>query len=420
MRLKNIKLIIIITVVSILLLGVFWNSVYKRKVESLPTTTQVAPKKLFTATSSQLYDPTIWQLAREENISLGAYGDINVVLLRSKDTTGETGVGGDLHTANVIIRKDDKLLYQHTKDIKPQKENAFFVDFELDVADMTNDGIPEIIFESGDIGASDYGKVIHILRFNPPKNIFEDIDGNQFIRSGTVSIQRFVENNKTYLVEAKPIWPKDINDPGSCHYCAKFYNYDLYLWDSDRSKFIEVATQKSGGRFSDGSTAINNIIDFSVDNATIRYSPFQNSMQKTSEDEKNILYKGATELSGEFWIGNPFNEIYSKKMTVCFTADSDSWRFIPQFTTEDNSRNVIHQSFCFKNQDKAKQLFNIGTQMEKRLEEWRCSEFRGAATIEINGYIFNKNYETYDQADINDVIEKFTPFFDDNTCPGVG
>jgi len=189
-----------------------------------------------------------WETVEHKKVSLGDdIPELDVNVLKSTTPTGLSGVGDAQYSVDVVVnvKQTDEVLYRFTEDNRDAKKlgnseyvggnDVYFrnIDSQIELKDVTNDGIPEILFYAGNDAASSWSNRLHILKYEKAEGTIEDITVQAFWSGGTHDMEWFEHRGKTYALKAEPVWPSSIHDSGSCHYCGKYYLYKTYYWNED-------------------------------------------------------------------------------------------------------------------------------------------------------------------------------------------
>ena len=168
--------------------------------------------------------------------------------------TGESGMTDPLFTADlVVIDGACKVLFRYATDLGPTDAAKFFVEDKIVGKDVTNDGVPELLFKTGTVGASDYWAVEHVIYRVLGTDDFRDIRPQNWASSWRQPKRWILVNNEIVGAVAQPIDPADSDDPHMCHSCPKFYQYLAYKWDKNRKAFLLIKSMQSAVDF-DGDT----------------------------------------------------------------------------------------------------------------------------------------------------------------------
>src|SRR3954465_5806562 len=97
------------------------------------------------------FDQTRWELVKRIS------GRFEVLLLKSHEATGSSGLGDPMYDVDVLVRQGGAVVYEYrTPPHGPDSaEPGYFVDDVLEVRDVTGDGVPEVVFHTGFQGVSD-------------------------------------------------------------------------------------------------------------------------------------------------------------------------------------------------------------------------------------------------------------------------
>jgi hypothetical protein len=174
-----------------------------------------------------------------------------ILLLESLESTGTSGAGEPLNDAEVLIQYGDSILYDYAKEgTKQPKGNGahFYIDDYLKLQDLGHDGVPEVLFHSGTVGASDSATLEHILYYDNLDNSFVDVSPASFYRSGRHGFAWSSSHSTTFAVVADESWPSAIHVEDRCHYCPSPFRYNVYRWTGEKATFelsLSLFGQKS-------------------------------------------------------------------------------------------------------------------------------------------------------------------------------
>jgi hypothetical protein len=186
------------------------------------------------------YNQQQWKEVKTITATFDAgYGPAQILLLESAESTGTDGLGEPTHNVDLLILRRGVVVYDY-------KAKAF-VDDALEVRDVTNDGIPEVLFHTGSQGASDAITTEHVVRFVKSSNSFADVAPDTFYQSLNHGFAWQHEGKQTVALVATRVEEK-------CHYCESAYRYDIYRWNSSTSSFAKDRTF-SGVKSYEGATS---------------------------------------------------------------------------------------------------------------------------------------------------------------------
>jgi hypothetical protein len=199
-----------------------------------PCNAKPDPKAL--AGASRLIDSSTWQVCATSPVRFGTdMPNAVAILLRSTKPQGESGTGEPLFGVDLVIANDGKKVYRFTDFTDKWK---FFIDDDLRVQNLAVHGANAVLFHSGEVGASDQWRALHVV-FLPAGELFaRDVAANDFGDSWRHKTRWVTIKGVPTVLVAKPIEPAGANDPHMCHSCPKFYQYFVYQWSPSRSSFI--------------------------------------------------------------------------------------------------------------------------------------------------------------------------------------
>ncbi len=232
-----------------------------------------APVPQTLPSSGPPYDTTKWTLVKRAEANLGMAGPMQVLLLKSSAPTDEGGAGQPLSDIQFLIVRNGQVRYDYIKDGRKtttpdQDATKFYVGDDLrdlyglgngnlNIRDVTSDGIPEIIFHSGHEAASDFVTLEHILKYNGATNSFTDIADSQFFQTGTHEFRWLTLGKREIaVISRRGKWSSSKMIEDHCHYCDSQFIYDAYEWNQPKESFKKVQTIASKQAHSDGSEAL--------------------------------------------------------------------------------------------------------------------------------------------------------------------
>lgn len=207
-----------------------------------------------------LFDPSEWTVVQGAPLRVGKSGTHKrVQLLKSIRPTGEDGVGRPLHSVNLLVTENGRVLYSFAPLETLQRrvhrtQPIYYVDDRgvqagcpLEVRDVTGDGIAEVMFHSGYVGASDWFTQIHVLQYvREETEHFRDVRGERFAESWWRKFRWVHGEASSLAIVAHPV--ERSSDPEvACHACPKYHQYEVYRWDDTVSGFVLSETIPSTG-----------------------------------------------------------------------------------------------------------------------------------------------------------------------------
>lgn len=195
--------------------------------------------------NSQQVSESNWKLIKSIPIPLTPDASYTAELFESTEPQGESGVDSPMYGVRLVIKSGDNTVYT---DSRPD----FYMDDYLEAKDVTNDGIPEVLYHSGFLGASNSYTHENIIRYDPASRSFIPVAPNNFGTSNRVTDRWVTVAGLVFKVVADPLSPYDANDPHSCEGCPKFYEYYAYKWDPDVLAFVQITTATSTKDFEFG------------------------------------------------------------------------------------------------------------------------------------------------------------------------
>jgi len=112
-------------------------------------------------------------------------------------------------------------------------------------------GVPQVIFESGQMGVSDWVSHQHIVPLAGDRK-FSDVGIPAFDTSWHVTIGWFQAASRHFVVLATPIVGSPETDPdGFCHSCPHPYRYSAYQWQPEEGRWLVAKEIPSSSKFED-------------------------------------------------------------------------------------------------------------------------------------------------------------------------
>ncbi len=130
----------------------------------------------------------------------------------------------------------------------------------------------------------------------------------------------------------------------------------------------------------------------------------QTTLTKIKDDSRYVYYSGSITVSGNY------QELYPETFLggeLCFYPDNETGYLIPRDPNLWGEGNGDGRTpwFCFKNQDKAKEMFGIND--NKIFSDKTIECIKGKATVVVSGYVVDKlESEVSDIANLDRIISK--------------
>ncbi len=211
------------------------------------------------AETSASFDTKEWTLRRQIDLKLGDQLEPGqALLLRSVLPQGTSGMGDPLFGVSLIITSGDRVIDRYSPFIK---DRSFHVNDDLMAMDVTGDGIPEVLFDSGFQGMSDSVHVHHVLHRPKGETSFWNIAPDQFATTRRQTFCWFPFGGRTFGLVAEPVVPAGTLDPHFCHACPHFYQYLVFTWREDRGTIVLTQVIESTREFEDGDDPLQIDID---------------------------------------------------------------------------------------------------------------------------------------------------------------
>lgn len=200
-----------------------------------------------TREAAGLFNHKDWSVAKALRVNLGGgTGKSLVVLLRSNKPRGASGVGDPMFGVDLLVVQAGKCEYRLSEQAD---RRGLFIDDVLEARDVTGDGTPEILFHSGEKGASDWTTYQHVLYRQPDDGYVWDIAPRSFYTSWRHTFRWLTSGSRTYALVADPIEPASTADEHMCHGCPKYYQYSAFSWVPSRKAFVRVRSMVSRRAF---------------------------------------------------------------------------------------------------------------------------------------------------------------------------
>lgn len=196
--------------------------------------------------------PSGWSIV--DSISYDFDGDNvphQITLFKSNIPMGTGGAGQKLYGVRLHITKDDEIAYQYEPKYSASSRDNFFSSSMLLLQDVTNDGLPEIIFTDGFQFASDYLSQLRILGYDPQTRSISEHQAKDFTNSGLERTQLVQSHTSISILVTKGDW---LESEG--HYGQHYYYYTLYSWSASNNEFIVVDKTRSAAKFDDPEEAV--------------------------------------------------------------------------------------------------------------------------------------------------------------------
>lgn len=193
-----------------------------------------------------------WKLIRQIKATFNPLpSPCQILLLESSESTDTGGAGQPLNDAELLIQYGNSILYDYAKEGTKQavgRDAHFYIDDYLELKDFGQVGVPEILFHSGSIGASDWTTLEHVLYYDKLGSSFVDLAPAFFYHSGRHGLKWLSSGSRTFAVVADENWRSTIPVEARCHYCPSPFQYSVYEWNRKRAMFglsLHLDGQKS-------------------------------------------------------------------------------------------------------------------------------------------------------------------------------
>jgi len=196
-----------------------------------------------------IYKPSDWTVVKSVSANFGkTLPRAQVMLLKSVQATGSSGVGSSLYAVNVIVAAAGKIVYTFFPPGVPtyddhQTDPVFQVDDVLDLRDLTGDRVAEIVFHSGFLGASDQRVDVHVLQFMKDGPMrFRDIRADGFTESWWTGVRFLDCDGQAFAAVAQPVDPPVSPGDFVSHGQPRFHKYLVYGWRRKTGRFEVLQT----------------------------------------------------------------------------------------------------------------------------------------------------------------------------------
>ena len=208
------------------------------------------------AESTVSYDLIDWTIVEKASAMFDPHmGRADVVLLKFKLATGRNSFLEPTYDVRLVILNTGHVIGDFGKPgSKPTDPGwpGFFMDENIEIQDVTADGVPEILFHSGYQG-SGFTRYLRILplgaadRGHRPANFRR----NHRCRLKWLALGR----NELIIVSDRKLSPK-IPEEYRCHQCPSRFKYDLYARSKQACSFVIYRRVSGAHSYSDGASAI--------------------------------------------------------------------------------------------------------------------------------------------------------------------
>lgn len=205
------------------------------------------------------FDSEKWTVRRELDVQVGTLGPVRAKLLRSVSPTGTSGIGDPLFAVSLIVTAGSRVIYAYTES---SADRSFHVNDDLEARDVTSDGVPELLFDSGFVGASDRIHVHHVLYLPEGEDSLWDIAPRQFASTRRQTFRWLGFGDRTLGLIAEPVVPAGTVDPHFCHGCPHFYQYLVFSWRADRGNIVLTQVIQGERSFEDGEDPLQKDLDW--------------------------------------------------------------------------------------------------------------------------------------------------------------
>ncbi|MBV9399610.1 MAG: hypothetical protein JO062_16625 [Bryobacterales bacterium] len=180
-------------------------------------------------------------------------------MLRSETITGHDGFGAPMSDVRVVVVAGSRVIanYGTPRRRSPKADRpGLYIDAYLDIADVTGNAVPEILFHSGFQAVSDSTTYDHILSYNAASHTFSDISREEFYTSGTHGLRWTAVAGRSLLVTADRNWNPATPAEARCHYCASPFEYRAYMWNRASRSWVEERKVSGAKSYSEAYEAL--------------------------------------------------------------------------------------------------------------------------------------------------------------------
>jgi hypothetical protein len=201
-----------------------------------------------------------WKPLKQVTGAFGPGASFDIRLLESVDQTGGSGNGGPMDDVQIVIQEGGGVVYEFKKSAIARPRDAAsgsYMDDELEIKDVPNDGIPELLFHSGFQGASDHQTFEHVLRYEKAHRSFTDVAPASFYNSGTHGLRWLEMGRRTLAVIADRNWSPTVAVEYRCHICASPFQYNIYQWSDKTTSFVRIQHLHGQKSYDEAGEALN-------------------------------------------------------------------------------------------------------------------------------------------------------------------
>lgn len=144
--------------------------------------------------------------------------------------------------------------------------------------------------------------------------------------------------------------------------------------------------------------------DSEIDEQTLVEQARQSTLTKKTEDNKaKVYYDGSIIVSGKYIEFHPLTLLGGE---LCFYPDDETGYLIPRGLTDSNGQEDTRMPwFCFRNQDEAKEDFDIRD--DEIFDDKTVECIEGKATVRVSQYVVNLfPGAAFDTAYLDEIISK--------------
>lgn len=218
--------------------------------------------------SAGLYAPEAWELVDELDVDMGAaLPGMKVVVLRSRpDPTQDED--DQPYLLDVLLVHGTQVLYRFARDELHPPEGVDdaealrvehgFLDARITSNDVTNDGVPEILFSTGECTGFDEVTLYHVIHCDGATRRCWDARHPNFITCRRDDFRWLRSKRGTVAVRATPV----PDDTCEFRYCAAPFEFIAYTWDTGSQQFLATRSLKTKERLDkDGIQANRRYVD---------------------------------------------------------------------------------------------------------------------------------------------------------------
>jgi hypothetical protein len=229
---------------------------------------QVVRDEVVGESTSRLYEADEWELLDVLPANMGRrLRGIRVLALRSRpDPTKEEY--DQRYRLDVLVVQGNDVLYRFSRDkLNPpagvgEAEALLvergFLDARMELKDVTNDGVPEVLFISGVYTGLNEVTLYHVIHCNGATRRCWDARHSGFITCRRQEFRWLEWRQRVVAVHARPV----CDETCDFRYCAAPFEFVAYGWDAAKERFVVAKSLKTTERLTeDGIDANRRYVD---------------------------------------------------------------------------------------------------------------------------------------------------------------